>query len=519
MASMKVLASILLSFLVIGNRFSLGDGADVEHLSRTLDVVNDSGRRLEVDWVNPYSGEAVLFWSGEDGQRMSVKSYVNHTFLFRYAINGSNEKSQCAAGMESGECKKETIYTIAEDMQTQTVVVSEGLEYRVEEISSSTTNDPSYSDFTSLCRSAAEKALALKKSPAKVMAGLVKCLEDKTTDVLMKWNEELAIQTDLRLKISSLAENYTCADPTMETTPPVKERHWIHDGVTRNVGILHDRPSSQIHILHDFISREECDAIEAAAKPSLHRGTVADGKGGSQLSDNRKAWQAAIHVNWDKEKDGDPIAAVSRRLFDYANYAVGYNMTVVGQEDLMSIQYFGQGADDPTPDRYTPHCDGECDGRDHKTGARVATMVMYCDVPELGGGTNFQNSNVFVRPKAGAAAFFSYLDPKTLKHESGFTSHSGCPVLEGTKRIAVQWMRLGVDKENPWDSFDTNTVKKSLSKADDHLYTEDESEEAEEVYSDSDDEEDEEMEDSLDQLHKSRYETGFVDGPPGRYNV
>jgi hypothetical protein len=50
------------------------------------------------------------------------------------------------------------------------------------------------------------------------------------------------------------------------------------------------------------------------------------------------------------------------------------------------------------------------------------------------------------------------MDPVTTRHEEGFTTHSGCPVLEGTKRIAVQWMRIGVDEENPWDSFDTNTI-------------------------------------------------------------
>jgi hypothetical protein len=136
----------------------------------------------------------------------------------------------------------------------------------------------------------------------------------------------------------------------------------------------------------------------------------------------------------------------------------------------MSIQYFGNGTDDPRPDRYTPHCDGDCDGMPHKIGGRVATMVMYCDVPELGGGTNFQNANVFVRPEAGAAAFFSYMDPKTRIHEEGYTSHSGCPVYQGTKRIAVQWMRVGVDLNNPWDSFDTNTVKKKLRDEEEEEY-------------------------------------------------
>ena len=40
-------------------------------------------------------------------------------------------------------------------------------------------------------------------------------------------------------------------------------------------------------------------------------------------------------------------------------------------------------------------------------------------------------------------------DPKTHKMETEFTSHSGCPLYEGMKRIAVQYMRVGVGKENP----------------------------------------------------------------------
>jgi len=133
----------------------------------------------------------------------------------------------------------------------------------------------------------------------------------------------------------------------------------------------------------------------------------------------------------------------------------------------MSIQYFGNGKDSTeSPDQYRPHCDGDCDGLFHKMGGRVATMVMYCDVPEIGGGTNFQNSNVFVKPKVGSAAFFSYMDGETMRKDIGFTSHSGCPVIEGTKRIAVHWMRLGLDAKSPWDSFNTLTVKKEEEEED-----------------------------------------------------
>jgi len=41
----------------------------------------------------------------------------------------------------------------------------------------------------------------------------------------------------------------------------------------------------------------------------------------------------------------------------------------------------------------------------------------------------------------------------------GLTEHSGCPVYEGEKKIVTQWIRLGVDKENPYDSFNTLGVK------------------------------------------------------------
>ena len=82
-------------------------------------------------------------------------------------------------------------------------------------------------------------------------------------------------------------------------------------------------------------------------------------------------------------------------------------------------------------------------------------MVVYCTIPKEGGSTNFHNSGVHVKPVTGAAVFFSYMDPKTRITDNRFTEHSGCPVYEGEKKSVTQWIRLGVDKENPWDSFNT----------------------------------------------------------------
>ncbi|EEC49517.1 predicted protein [Phaeodactylum tricornutum CCAP 1055/1] len=384
------------------------DATSSAALRRHLEFVNRSGERISVDWLNPLTGQPVLLGAPVNGETIPLDSFVNHTFAIRQHQDGQKVK-------------------------------------RFETPSLSTTHTRTLEAPTT-------------KSSLRAIESLQTCLEYYTALILEDKNEELAFQAQVREQISALAENHTCADPMRTTTEPIEMRSWRYlDEDPRTVQVLHNRPSSQIHVLEGFISPEECQAIKDAAAPKLHRGTVADGKGGSKLSESRKAWQAGVGVDYSHK---NAISDLKKRLFAYTNEVTGFNMNLDGQEDIMSIQYFGDGVGNPTPDRYTPHCDGECNGMPHKRGGRVATMVMYCDIPEIGGGTNFQHSNVFVAPTIGAAAFFSYMNNDTGLHETGFTTHSGCPVLEGTKRIAVQWMRVGVDEDSPWDSFDTNTVQK-----------------------------------------------------------
>lgn len=100
-------------------------------------------------------------------------------------------------------------------------------------------------------------------------------------------------------------------------------------------------------------------------------------------------------------------------------------------------------------------------------------MVMYCTVPKVGGSTNFRNSGVHVKPVVGNAIFFSYMDPKTRITDNRFTEHSGCPVYEGDKKIVTQWIRVGVDKENPWDSFNTCKLQACASSTDELSFSTD----------------------------------------------
>jgi len=289
------------------------------------------------------------------------------------------------------------------------------------------------------------------------------CVTFGLTPAIKASIDEVEFERSLRLEASNVAENFTCVNVGLETSPDVLTEEWVSpkDNVARTVHIKLNRPASRIHVIDQFASPDECDAMEKEAEKDLHVASTADGKGGSKVSINRKAMQAGIKPKF--TEDGDPldgnlIAVLSGRVYEYVNHVLDMNISHHGQEPLMSIQYFGRGKHDKEPDRYTPHCDGRCNGEGHIYGGRMATMVIYCTVPEKGGFTNFQNANVHVRPNPGSAVFFAYVDPLTNLTDNGLTQHSGCPVYEGEKKIITQWIRYGVNQKTPHSAYNTLTI-------------------------------------------------------------
>ena len=489
---------------------------------RSIQVINDSPSRIDIYWVNPDTREEISMSSSVlPGTDFSMNSYVGHEFAAR---ERPTKDGICPHGLENDQETKQTNH-VAKNTKDDTTtgcrvtnfVVSENDEQVVRITSNFTTifedtkvkASQQAEQLIQSCQTKAQEQLtkannANPKLQRKIMDELVTCVEQGVANALEQVHEEIAFQSQVRTSISARLENYTCVDDSMESTPDVRTSTWVAPNLqeTLTVHIKHDRPASQIHVIENFIQPKECLAMEQAAAQRLHRATVADGKGGSQLSENRKAMQAGIRVAWDREAAGDPIARLSRRVYDYTNHVLGLDIREEGQEDLMSIQYQGRGLDDKTPDQYTPHCDGDCNGLPHKFGQRMATMVMYCTVADRGGHTNFRNAGVHVKPQPGDAVFFSYIDPEKKVMDTGFTEHSGCPVFEGNKKIVTQWIRYGVDSVNTWDSFNTLGIKKSEI---DREYDYDE--EGEEEY--YDDEDDYDSED--DEEGGAEYHSGAVD--------
>ena len=424
---------------------------------RSIQVINQSKTHFEIYWVHPDTGDTVLMSDPyvPNGGDFNLNSFVGHEFEVR-EMRGND-----------GKCKEKkcrtTHYTVSENDE-QIVTISP--DYKAIFVDTKVKAQKEATVLIGECQARAkeriQKAGSDQTAALKAMEDLVGCVQDGVAERLEKVNEDIAFQASIRKDIAAQLENYTCIDDKMESSKDIDTYQWRYkDGISRTVHVKHERPASRIHVIDNFINEDECQAMEEAAARTLHRATVADGKGGSKFSENRKAMQAGIQVPWNKEAEGDPITRISRRVYDYTNHVLGLDIKENGQEDLMSIQYFGRGLNDTEPDQYTPHCDGDCTGLPHKSGTRMATMVMYCTVADRGGHTNFRNSGVHVKPEKGNGVFFSYIDPETRVMDTGFTEHSGCPVYEGQKKIVTQWIRLGVDDQNPWDSFNTLGIKRS----------------------------------------------------------
>lgn len=454
---------------------------------------NESDDYLSIHWVNPQTGAKSLIKGDIMPQTMfTLNSFVSHKFEVWQELNpdtglcGSGGAEKCdKVGNLRATQPIEQEFVIREGVQIEALEKpkkgqSERVKELLEHVDLEEVHDPEYT--LTKCKKRAtmrfdelrilgetkgdKEELDIDSITKNIHEELHDCLTVGLAPRIKASNDEVEFERSLRLEASNIAENFTCVNTDLESSPDVFTEEWESpvDGVTRIVHKKLERSASRIHVVENFASPGECKAMEDEAAKDLHVASTADGKGGTKVSAARKAMQAGIKPKFTPDGeplDGSLISVLSKRVYEYTNHVLDMELSHHGQEPLMSIQYFGRGRHDIEPDRYTPHCDGRCNGEPVLFGGRMATMVIYCTIPEQGGFTNFQNANVHVRPNSGDAVFFSYFDPLTNVTDNGLTQHSGCPVYEGEKKIITQWVRYGVSAKTPHNAFNTLGILKS----------------------------------------------------------
>ncbi len=211
-----------------------------------------------------------------------------------------------------------------------------------------------------------------------------------------------------------------------EPSRMARTHHIVAADRTVTVSMRLERPV--IVVLDDVLAADECDELIARCAPRLQRSTTVDPQRGThEVIADRSSEGTYFPLN------ADPfIARLDQRI------AALMNWPLENGEGLQILHYRHGGQYTPHFDYFPPQDPGSAQAM-AVGGQRVASLVMYLNDVEAGGGTVFPELNLTVMPRKGAAVYFEYcnslgqLDPLTL--------HGGLPVLGGEKWIATKWMR------------------------------------------------------------------------------
>ncbi len=194
----------------------------------------------------------------------------------------------------------------------------------------------------------------------------------------------------------------------------------------RVVDLLFSLRHPRIALFGNFLSPQECEALIEAAAPRLERSlTVQTETGGSQVNAARTS-----NGMFFKRGESELIACVEARIARLLNWPVENG------EGLQVLHYLPGAEYQPHYDYFDPGAPGT-ERIIARGGQRVATLVMYLNEPEAGGGTTFPELGLEVAPQRGCAVYFGYERPDP----STGTLHGGAPVRAGEKWVATKWLR------------------------------------------------------------------------------
>eukprot|EP00968_Pinguiococcus_pyrenoidosus_P002910 scaffold170_cov281-Pinguiococcus_pyrenoidosus.AAC.12 len=404
-----------------------------------MNIINETPAPIQAYWVHPVTGELVVQMEAplRPGRKNSINTYPTHTFVFvRADLNPSKDTPDMARHSHTGT--EEQIYVSAREDGSFVATMKTSRDLAAEEVARRLARCEAEANSTSI---AAEQRLERYKA----------CATSEFVSKVDTLVENLELHRGISRASSNLYRNYTCADPEMEQTSTTDNVIWVSKSGHRvGVGTLFNSSHATIRYNKGFLTQRECDAIKDSTAKRLRRATTATADGGDQVSFSRRADQASISYTQGAEGDTTDgvLNGLMDKLFDYVNYFTDYDLSLDGQEGITAIRYL-------VSDEYHPHCDGACEGERHIGTGRVATMVMYCEMPPEGGGggTTFTRAGVFTKGKPLDSVFFSYLGPDG-RMDDGLTEHSGCPITEGSKYIATMWFRKGVSSAWPWTKSD-----------------------------------------------------------------
>ena len=225
----------------------------------------------------------------------------------------------------------------------------------------------------------------------------------------------------LKLPLAALLASADRAPPQGLRTKHPEAPDVAINGHTIHVSLSVDTPALQV--LEGILTEQECTELIALARPRLQRALTVDSDGKHQVDHRRTSEGMFFALN-----ELPLIGRIEERLAALLGVPVNHG------EGLQILHYLPGQEYEPHYDWFDPELPG-FGAVTAVGGQRIASVVMYLNTPEQGGGTAFPEIGLIVTARRGSAVYFAY--------ESGDRSslHAGLPVLRGEKWIATKWLR------------------------------------------------------------------------------
>lgn len=178
-----------------------------------------------------------------------------------------------------------------------------------------------------------------------------------------------------------------------------------------------------LYIVQHFMTPDECAGIVALIDSDAHPSTLYAGT-------EQDGFRTSYSCNLDPYH---PLTMrVERRICELMGMDPRFGETLQGQRYAVSQQF------KPHNDYFhTTQSYWEMERK--QGGQRTWTAMIYLNVPEGGGETNFPKAGLCVQPSEAMLVMWNNMDE--VGAPNPLTLHEGCPVTAGTKYIVTKWFR------------------------------------------------------------------------------
>lgn len=179
-----------------------------------------------------------------------------------------------------------------------------------------------------------------------------------------------------------------------------------------------------IQKIPNFLSKKDCESIIKLIDKDHQRSSVSGNNDTQSVySVDRTSSTSALPI------DNPIVKRIKKRIAKHLGLDINQGESLQGQL-YEPGQYFNSHTDYFQGDSYTNHC--------LASGNRIHTFMIYLNVPEKGGETNFPELKLSYKPKSGTAISWPNMVGGEVLPEM---LHEGSEVKKGKKYIITSWWR------------------------------------------------------------------------------